>query len=285
METFTEPYMTTGTNKIIAVRMKTPNSKLEELWQSVYIVGPEKNIGFNQMFARARCREAPTLSEADIVVFTGGSVDVHPEMYGTELDRSHESVYTAESVETMLEYIEVFNECLVTGTPMIGVCLGAQFLHVMNGGKLFQDVDGHNKPHPIWDIHEGRTIDHASSVHHQMCRHSDNFDFHVTAVSYESDIRWIDKGTYQDITKRTDEEDIEGFWYEDTACLGVQGHPEYSGYNEYTSWFINQVTQYIVNNPDLEIAEKSVMRLKKEIRDNREYKTPKTVEQFLKKYG
>ena len=103
------------------------------------------------MLARAKCRKSENgVQDADIVIFTGGSCDVHPMLYGVDPNETHDSVWFENQgcIDTMMEYIDVWQECFYTGTPMVGICLGAQFLAVMHGAKLYQDVDNHNSDHP-----------------------------------------------------------------------------------------------------------------------------------------
>lgn len=45
--------------------------------------------------------------------------------------------------------------------------------------------------------------------------------------------------------------DVEAFFYKDTCCLGVQGHPEYSGFNYFTVWTLKKIEEYIAYNLDV----------------------------------
>jgi gamma-glutamyl-gamma-aminobutyrate hydrolase PuuD len=250
-----------------------------ELWASVYVVGSEAHL-FPRMLALAKCNKATSVQDADIVLFTGGA-DVSPELYGKE---AHRSVYAypEEDVRDIL----VFREAVQLGVPMVGVCRGAQFLHVANGGTLYQDVDKHNSSHNIWCKQDMKSV-RASSVHHQMCVYQNSMS--VLADAVESTYRWIDPVTQHQPPKNPTlphEFDIEAFWYPETACLGFQGHPEYPGFEDYTRWCLEQINEYVVYNFEVRyFGNPAKQRLSKEIIDRRAWKEPKTFEPFLKEYA
>ena len=249
-----------------------------ELWSHVYIVGEEKAL-FPRLLSLAKCWPAKSVQEADIVLFTGGIDDISPQLYGKQ---SHRETYN--DFDADVRDIQVFREAVSLGVPMVGVCRGAQFLHVMNGGELYQHVDNHNSRHDIWLRREGRTIV-SSSVHHQMCKY--NSRMQVLADAIVSSNRWSDPYTcHTPPTNRQslNDVDIEAFWYEDTACFGVQGHPEYTGFDEFSEWFLKQIEDLIVYNPDLEYRDKH-QRLKQEIIAMRDWEEPELIDKFMKEYG
>ena len=63
--------------------------------------------------------------------------------------------------------------------------------------------------------------------------------------------------------------DIEAFWYPDTLCFGVQGHPEYRGYYEYLEWTLSKLDQLIGKNPYLTLQGR-VRRLRPDLIEERE---------------
>lgn len=265
--------------KVIVVERKI-EYPLTELWADVYVVGPEKKQIY-PLLARAKCRLAETVDQADIVIFSGSSSDVAPCLYG---EKPHKTVYWDPRVDT--ENINTFLQCIYLGIPMVGICGGAQFLHVANHGKLFQHLDGHNNgAHEIYLNKEGYFIDEVSSCHHQACMENTKNGMIVLAETEESNIRWTSENVCR--TGLFDEgKDIEAFWYPDTCCLGVQGHPEYSGFDEYTAWFTKTIEDYILHNPDIELVgndKQKVQRLKREVIDNREYSVPSVFYDYLSK--
>lgn len=257
----------------------SPRTPRYELFLNVYLVGPEKDQGFPRWLTLAGCTKANSIEEADLVIFTGGSEDIPPDLYGEDPNSAHSSVIcTSAGPRLMMEYLEVFQECVYTGVPMVGVCLGAQFLHVMNGGTLYQHIENHYGDHGIWDEQTGHLIKSTPSVHHQMCAPNDGMD--ILATSAESTKVWRnDKGFF---IPETEDLDIEAFWYDSTGCLGFQGHPEYSGYYEYDNWCLSKIRDYVQYNPDIEITDEDVIRFKQAFLETREFKFPDHVHKFIK---
>lgn len=215
-----------------------------ELWLEVWLTGtPFEQKQFAEMFARARCYKAKSPETADLVVFAGGE-DVNPALYG---EMAHSSVHHSESRDKA--DLDLYKKCYENGIPMFGVCRGFQFLHVMNGGKLYQDVDHHQGQHQMFDKVGRRTINNISSVHHQMVRPFP--DMTVIGHVSRSTKRWTNDNNF--LTGPA--VDIEAAFYRDTCCLGVQGHPEYRGYAEYTSWCLKMIDKFINENPDLTISD------------------------------
>ncbi len=244
------PGLLLGQHKVIL--QKDSALEMPELWLSVYLTGSlfEKRQ-FAEMFSRARCYNAKTPEEADLVVFAGGA-DVNPALYG---ELPHET--TVHDEERDKEDINLYNLCHSLGIPMFGICRGAQFLAVMNGFKLYQDVDGHNQNHGIFDRKNKKYLQPVSSVHHQMVISGPGME--VIAHGHNSKTRW-----FNDTTKAVgNHQDVEAFFIRDTCCIGVQGHPEYRGYAEYTKWCLDLIYDYVELNTDLAISGKH-RRLKAE---------------------
>lgn len=233
------------------------------LYLEVFVVGDSfEQKAFAEMFIRAKCTRASSIERADLVVFTGGP-DVNPAYYGAEPHKA-----THWSVGRDNDDIQAYKKCLDLGVPMFGVCRGMQFLHVMNGGRLFQDVDNHNGDHQLYDVVKQRIIPRVSSVHHQMVM--PNIGMTILATTHKSEKRWLDDTSYQHGHKA----DIEAMFYPDTCCLGVQGHPEYRGYNQFMQWTFNLIDECIIQNTDVALEEvpgtkMKYHRLKKEVREQR----------------
>lgn len=220
--------------------IQEPDIDWPELWLNVYVHGPEAGPSFNKMFSRAKCFKSDTPDDADLVVFSGSSHDVNPTLYGT---KPHRSVSSNDAIDK--NNLSLFAFCAERGIPMLGVCGGAQILHVAMGGALFQDVDGHNSSHTMWCIDEKMMIDRVSSIHHQMCIRQEGMT--VLAHSHTSRVRVVDPR----VTETGANSDIEAFFYRDRCILGFQGHPEYTGYPKYTEWCLKQVDHCLNENPDL----------------------------------
>lgn len=242
--------------------MKDTMLEYPELYLEVFVAGDTAVMNdearFAGMFARAGCKRAPSVLEADLVVFGGGS-DVNPLLYG---ESRHESTHFHDRRDQSDMALYVL--CLEHGIPMFGVCRGAQFLHVMNGGKLFQDVDGHTGDHSIHDIKKKIHIEKVSSVHHQMVRPNATGGMEICAVAGKSRKRYKNHNTHEMGLSS----DIEAFFYRDTCCIGVQGHPEYNNYHFYTKWCLDLISDCVVTNPDIEF-EGPTRRIRKELREER----------------
>lgn len=97
----------------------------------------------------------------DLAVFTGGS-DICSYLYGEE---PHPR--TSANYDRDLRELKALRE-IPFGTPVIGICRGAQLLNVHAGGSMFQHVDGHmGVPHDAVDMRTGQAF-RINSIHHQM---------------------------------------------------------------------------------------------------------------------
>ena len=70
--------------------------------------------------------------DVELVVFTGGA-DVDPSLYRETMEVRTHSDLARDLFEKMF-----YKACRTYVVPMVGICRGAQFLTVMNGGKLKQ---------------------------------------------------------------------------------------------------------------------------------------------------
>lgn len=171
------------------------------------------------MFERAGHEVLPEFDSdnLDAVVFTGGA-DVSPSMYGEDNVGSY--VDEARDIDDSAMY----HRCLALGIPMIGICRGGQFLNVMNGGKMWQDVDGHalRGTHALVDTVTGEMV-HVTSTHHQMMRPSPAGE--VWATAEESTYKKAAKDKWR-IEANPYEADVEVVFYPLSSCLCFQPHPE-----------------------------------------------------------
>lgn len=158
-----------------------------------------------------------TLRPVDLLVFTGGA-DVSPGLYGhPEHATTYNDVYRDQ------REAQIFENALLHNIPMVGICRGGQFLNVMSGGEMYQDVGGHGMPHEITDLVTGETV-YVSSTHHQMMKPSS--EGLLVASSHIGGYRehW-DGGIFK---RETSEQDVEVVFYEDTRSLCFQPHPEFT---------------------------------------------------------
>jgi gamma-glutamyl-gamma-aminobutyrate hydrolase PuuD len=219
--------------------------KLEfpDMYLSVYIEGDDyEQRAFSDMLVRSRCRKVNSPEHADFVIFTGGE-DVDPKLYGARNSHPKTKINTARDDKDLYLYLY----CVERGIPMLGICRGAQFLHVCNGGKLYQHVDGHYGDHMMFDRDTKELVQRISSVHHQMVKPNLEGGMQIIATSGGSTERWLD-GQNKETGAGPD---IEAFFYRETLCLGIQGHPEYRGYNYFAYWAMCKVKSYFMENPDV----------------------------------
>lgn len=162
--------------------------------------------------------------EVDLVCFTGGP-DVSPHLYGEENTSSH-----CDPIRDVYEQ-EVYEEFLSSGVPMVGICRGGQFLNVMNGGKMVQDIhprqSGDVECYIDWGMEEPIEDIILRVDHHQgMLR---NPDIHVCGATFNKSLgRDIDYSLF----------------YPETKCYCFQPHPEW-GHKPTEELFFNLLKEYL----------------------------------------
>jgi len=177
------------------------------------------------MFYDLGYRGTSDLMLADLVVFTGGE-DIDPVLYGEDPIKECGTLNPRRDQHE----VEVFNNAKNFNIPMIGICRGAQFLNVMNGGTLWQHVDNHTMGHKARCLLTGEIIT-VTSTHHQMMRPPESAE--VVMIAHQDSNRdtpslcttkLADKCTQYPGLADCDPEVV---WFEKTKCLCVQFHPEY----------------------------------------------------------
>ena len=180
----------------------------------VAIVGARGYCSYTRMFQGMGWEVVDKLSDADLVQFTGGE-DVSPELYGAKKHPTTGNNPTRDAFEK-----HIFDQCVERQLPMAGICRGGQFLNVMNGGSMWQDVDGHAiyGTHSCIDQDTGLIIE-VTSTHHQMMRPSEGA--HIIALASES--------TYKENVVKLHgyfDDDVEAVYYKGSNSLCFQPHPE-----------------------------------------------------------
>jgi gamma-glutamyl-gamma-aminobutyrate hydrolase PuuD len=183
--------------------------------KKVYIVGGDTS--YLHIFD-IPLEQVNSIEEAEFAIFTGGA-DVNPTLYG-EIPHPTTGVNYARD---MAEKIE-FNRILEAGIPMVGICRGAQFLTVMAGGKLVQNVSGQPFFHNVTDIETTEEFE-ITSTHHQLMHPflMDKKEYEILAYSNGLINLWegLPKG------EKTPEFECEIVYYPKINALCIQGHPEY----------------------------------------------------------
>lgn len=163
------------------------------------------------------------LKDAQLVVFTGGE-DVTPSFYGC---KKHPNTYC--NIDRDILEKEIFDKIDPNKQVCYGACRGSQFLAVMNGAKLIQDVTNHavGRTHSISD---GKKIYQITSTHHQMqypfdLEEGKDYDLLYTSYGMSSNKYAGDKISIEKVLHR--EPEIVLYHRKNyPKCLAVQGHPE-----------------------------------------------------------
>jgi putative glutamine amidotransferase len=158
-----------------------------------------KKLGFEQEYDKDK--------KPDFYVFTGGP-DVSPNLY---FEEAQPKTY----VDLSRDYLDLCSlaAARLQRIPCVGICRGAQFLHVSLGGSLIQHIDNHaGAIHSLLN-EDGGPIKYwedlkVNSTHHQ-------------AIPLESCTDYDEVYLSPELT-------VEAFSDLDRLTLGVQYHPEYN---------------------------------------------------------
>lgn len=181
---------------------------------SVFLVGQDYLT--SRMFIERGWTIVNNPYEATLIQFTGGE-DVDPSLYGEE---RHATTYSNPTRDAYESHIFRANE----GKPMAGICRGGQFLHVMCGGKMWQNVDGHatlRDTHTLYLPFDNKGIQ-VTSTHHQMMR--------MDVLSHGLVLGYAKESTYRESATEVDDsehfKDNEIILHKENV-LCFQPHPEY----------------------------------------------------------
>lgn len=224
---------------------------------SVWIEGTCFLSGAVAMLARAGCYAAEVPAEADLFVFLGGE-DVDPKMYG---ERALPGTWFNEARDR--REAQMYQIARDNDIPIFGICRGMQFIHVMNGGKLYQHVYMHGAPHKIKDELTGIEL-MTSSMHHQMCiypseKGREAAEGAVIPVAFASPSRSPEyvcgnKSGGETIICSDTIKELEAAYYPSLNAFCVQGHPELGDDEEYTAWCLNHLQAMIDEMGDKQTA-------------------------------
>lgn len=189
--------------------------------KKIYVVG--EAIEYANFIVNSKLTS--NIEDANIILFTGGE-DVDPSLYGKE---KHPLTYS--NIKRDLYEKEIFNK-IRKDQLVIGICRGSQFLCVMNGGLLVQDVENHAiwETHPIYNVKEYTLYD-ITSTHHQMQYpyNLDKSNYEVLYKTYDYLSRYYEgDGIDSELIYQNGEPEIVLYKNPDKPrCLAIQGHPEY----------------------------------------------------------
>lgn len=180
------------------------------------------------------------LGAADIVVFQGGA-DLDPKLYGQS---RHPRCDDPDTKRDRMEFALYYN--LDPKQYKIGICRGAQFLNVINGGKLWQHIEGHRQSHVVQYVSETK-LQRAytvSSTHHQMMIPPVNGSGEIWGFAHEATGREFPDGTRLRLIENAIP-DPEIIFFKKTQCLAFQPHPEYVIPKQTRDLFFRCITRMI----------------------------------------
>jgi len=180
------------------------------------------NTAIERIFTAEGYPLANGLGDAELIVFQGGE-DVSPYLYGEE---PHPTTHS----NSKRDVFEFACYKATQGKFRVGICRGAQFLNVMNGGWLWQHVDGHcNGPHSMKYLYNRKASSISqfvtvTSTHHQLMQPKGGQIWGQASEtrkreSVERKLELASDNHYMD---------AEIVHYPNTRCLCFQPHPEYN---------------------------------------------------------
>lgn len=204
----------------------------------VFIVGGR--YGYAEMYEKRGWGLVNEVLSADLVQFTGGE-DVSPSLYG---HGEHPKTYS--NPQRDRREAVVFRLCRELNMPMAGICRGGQFLNVMCGGTLWQDVPGHgiNGHHTAIDAETGETF-YVTSTHHQMMEPSKTSQYRL--VLYSNITKWKEKRPVSQTIRVCDptDVDVEALFYPVQRAFCFQPHPEFEGQDRLADRYFYYLDKYL----------------------------------------
>lgn len=187
--------------------------------KTVHVVGGDRS--YEVMFRDRGYLVSGQPLGADLLCFTGGA-DVNPELYG---HAAHP--YTGCSTQRDAFELSLWGQFRrKAGVSFVGICRGAQFLNVMNGGTLFQHCGGHAIGGTHDALERNGTVTPVTSTHHQMMIPGKRGDVILTAVPGVG----FDRQTWDPETSEFVDipplQDVEALHYAEARTLCFQPHPE-----------------------------------------------------------
>lgn len=186
--------------------------------KKIYVSGGSR-YAEAKWFGQFGWSQSYNLHEADVVLFTGGE-DVNPTYYN---EPEHAKTWPNGNGRDEREILD-YQKALALGKPMFGICRGAQFLCVMDGGSLIQDCTQHTRSHDILIIDTGEVFS-VTSAHHQMMVPSERAE--IVGVSPMK----CEVTRYNHVRKEFETKEVQNtpeiVLFPDIRAIGVQGHPEF----------------------------------------------------------
>lgn len=160
-----------------------------------------------------------------------GGTDVNPTLYG---EAPHWATATPDINRDSKEAI-LFERARLKGIPIIGICRGAQFICVMNGGKLHQHTPDHGISH---DVHTNEGVfKSVAAGHHQIMNPTG--DYQVLGWDARHCMVYNSKDEESAI-----KDSPEVVYFPDNKCLAIQPHPEWqTSDNPFNVWLHDKMKE------------------------------------------
>ncbi len=219
----------------------------------VYVEGGDNLI--TKMFLGRGWKVVSDIKKADLVCFSGGE-DVCPLMY-THVPHQTTAFSVKRDSSSLKDYYRA-----PLHVPLVGICRGAQFLNVMAGGTLYQDVDRHaiggtHTAYRISNDNEEPRPYQVTSTHHQMMIPTEEAEILLFADVATTRKAFLEVGgngkdsTFGD--PHPDLPDYEALFYEGNGriaqpdILCFQPHPEYVEHDhECQQLFFDLLNEYLM---------------------------------------
>lgn len=204
---------------------------------------------FNQLFDEGVDVLKKGFDDVAAILLWGGT-DIHPSFYG---ETAHPSSQVANQKSPSARDRNEWKAMVYAkahGIPIIGVCRGAQFLCAFAGGKLIQNVSGHNYGHHkvLCKMDDGEIFMSTTSAHHQM--------MYPFGVEHEM-LAWVDEGenkglsAYYDASSSKESFDMTGkvepevVYFPQVRGFAIQGHPEWMQEDSlFVKWCMENIQKY-----------------------------------------
>jgi putative glutamine amidotransferase len=158
----------------------------------------------------------------DGLILTGGA-DVNPTLYG-------EKPYSA--LGNLMPRRDEFDKILLEGAidkkiPVLGICRGHQFINVLNGGTLYQDIPSMTSSVVKHRVPSNEIGAHAIHVKKDTWLHKILGDNAVVNSFHHQAIKKLAPGSVISATTKDGMiESVERINGDGTFCIGIQWHPE-----------------------------------------------------------
>jgi len=211
------------------------------LENSVYVVNDYDDSYGNMYFAKG-WNVTNNFNDASLIQFTGGE-DVSPFFYGQNTHKTTQHSPARDMKEKVMYAAAVQNE-----KSIVGICRGGQFLNVMCGGDMWQDVDGHLGAHEAKDLESGANIK-VTSTHHQMMIPNMKVEHEILMIANRSNKRirmsQIVENDKYNISYFGYHEDTEAVFYPENKVLCFQPHPEFMNQDDLSDLFFGYIDKYL----------------------------------------